>query len=357
MPVSPTAPAVRRAASQSLKSPTTLTSLAFGAHTAKRTPPSTTCAPSFSYSCSCRPARASQMSISPKPRRALCHAGIPLRASARCRRPGSAPTRVGCSARSGARTPPSRARRPRAACRARSGRDEPRVDRRRGSRRGTPRARASPTRAPARSRAGSTAPTRRRRTSAASRRRRAAGCACAAARRATARARPRSRGSPSRRPAHSVCPRWKSPWCESRGRSTPTCVSSRKRSRTSSPRPRIGVERLDVLGQLEEDALDLLVDRRREEPERLGRRLLRARSWVGRSEPSTRVHRARHLAEPVQAREEALAAASLDIVERELPAVDPAGDELLQDPERRVDRLAGYAYQPRAARCSRSRAR
>ena len=98
---------------------------------------------------------------------------------------------------------------------------------------------------------------------------------------------------------------------------------SRSRSRTSSPRPRIGVERLDVVGQRQEELLDLLVDRRGQQRERLDARLLRRRS-SGRSgsEREQRVHLRRHLAEPPQPRQERLGAvAPSERLEREVPAV------------------------------------
>src|SRR5579884_2959394 len=98
------------------------------------------------------------------------------------------------------------------------------------------------------------------------------------------------------------------------------------------------VEVVVVVGQLEEHRLDLVVDARREQPERLARRLLGAEAGVGRVGAEQRVHPARDLAEPPQAREEALRLI-VDRVERELPAVDAARDEALQDPERRVHRL------------------
>ena len=68
--------------------------LAFGAHTAKRTPVSTGCAPSFAQSSSCRPARASQMSSSPNADDVRL-APLP-RACARGRAPGCAPSRGDC---------------------------------------------------------------------------------------------------------------------------------------------------------------------------------------------------------------------------------------------------------------------
>src|SRR3954470_18586998 len=66
------------------------------------------------------------------------------------------------------------------------------------------------------------------------------------------------------------------------------------------------IERLDVLRELDEDAADLLVDGRRQERERLGARVLRAKVRVGRVGAERCVHRAGHAAEPTEAREETL---------------------------------------------------
>ncbi len=116
-------------------------------------------------------------------------------------------------------------------------------------------------------------------------------------------------------------------------------------------------EALVVVGQREEDARDLLVDRRRQQPERLDARLLGREGRVVRVGAERGVHVRGHLAEPAQPVEEALGRRR-DLVERELPAVDRAGDELLQEPERR--RRAGRRStrtSRRAPGCSGSRAR
>src|SRR5205085_3492378 len=72
--------------SQPLKSPTTETPSAFGAQTANATPSSRTCAPSFSYSRSCRPSPARWRSRSPRREGAVTRhppgaAGSPRRGS------------------------------------------------------------------------------------------------------------------------------------------------------------------------------------------------------------------------------------------------------------------------------------
>ena len=98
-------------------------------------------------------------------------------------------------------------------------------------------------------------------------------------------------------------------------------------------------ELLVVVGKLEEDALDLVVDRRREQAERLGRRLLGREVRVGRVAAEERVHVPRHLAEAAEALQE-LVVARGHRVERELPAVLPVRDEALENPEGRVHRAA-----------------
>ncbi len=99
------------------------------------------------------------------------------------------------------------------------------------------------------------------------------------------------------------------------------------------------VERLDVLGQLQEDAADLLVDGCGEEGQRFGARILGREGRVGRAGSEDGVHRSRDLSEPLQAREESLGLRH-ELVERELPAVHRAEHVLLQHAERRVERLA-----------------
>ena len=85
---------------------------------------------------------------------------------------------------------------------------------------------------------------------------------------------------------------------------------------------------------------DLLVDGRRQEPERLDARRLRAERRIGLVGREHRVHLAGHFAEPQEAREEPLRLLG-ELVERELPAVEPAAHVLLQDPQRRRERAAG----------------
>ena len=111
-------------------------------------------------------------------------------------------------------------------------------------------------------------------------------------------------------------------------------------------------DRLEVVvssGSSRKIALDLLVDRRGQQRERLGRRLLGAEVRVGRVAAEQRVHLARHLAEPAQARRGSLRS-SPHRVERELPAVAAVRDEALQDPERRVHRAAGVRVPARELR-------
>ena len=65
----------------------------------------------------------------------------------------------------------------------------------------------------------------------------------------------------------------------------------------------------------------------------------RAERRIARVGAEHRVHRPGHLAESPQAREESLRL-GLELVEREIPAVDGAAHVLLQHAERRVERLA-----------------
>ena len=85
----------------------------------------------------------------------------------------------------------------------------------------------------------------------------------------------------------------------------PACESSASDSRTSSPRPRIGSSASTSSGSSTKMRLDLLVDRRGQQRERLGARVLGREVRVGRVGAEHGVHRAGHLAEPLQAREEA----------------------------------------------------
>ena len=120
--------------------------------------------------------------------------------------------------------------------------------------------------------------------------------------------------------AHSVWPRWKSPWCRMIRPLEPACVIWRSRSRISSPRCPDRLERLQVVREVEEGSLDLLVDRRGEQAERLQARLLRGEGRIRRVRGEAGVHRAGHLAEPAQAAEEAFR--RLDqLVQRQLPPV------------------------------------
>ena len=92
-------------------------------------------------------------------------------------------------------------------------------------------------------------------------------------------------------------------------------------------------------GKRREHVLDLLVDRRREQRERLGARLLGREVRVGRVGGERVVQRRRHLAEPARVRGQP-AGVGAERVERELPAVPVRRDEPLQDRERRLERPA-----------------
>ena len=107
-------------------------------------------------------------------------------------------------------------------------------------------------------------------------------------------------------------------------------------------------EALVVVRQREEDPRDLLVHRRGQQPERLDARLLRREGEIVRIGAEGRVHVRGHLAEPSQPVEEALGRGR-DLAERELPTADRAGDELLQEPERRRERPAGVRRTSRRA--------
>ena len=96
---------------------------------------------------------------------------------------------------------------------------------------------------------------------------------------------------------------------------------------------------LVVVGQCEEDAFDLLVDRRGEQAERLDARRLRAERRIRLVGREHTVHLAGDLAEPVQPAEEPLRVFR-QLVERELPAVEAPAHVLLQDSERRRQRPA-----------------
>ena len=98
---------------------------------------------------------------------------------------------------------------------------------------------------------------------------------------------------------------------------------------------REGVE----LRQVAEHALDLLVDVRGQQRERLHAGLLGHERRVLRVRAEHAVHLARDLPERVQLVEHHARAAG-ELVEHELPAVARAGQVLLEDPERRVDLAA-----------------
>jgi hypothetical protein len=94
---------------------------------------------------------------------------------------------------------------------------------------------------------------------------------------------------------------------------------------------------LDV-GQLEELALDVLVDRRGQQRQRLVGGLLGREGRIARIRAQDGVHPPDHRAEVAQAGHEALGIAA-ELLERELPAVARVGDEALRDAERRVHQL------------------
>ena len=135
-----------------------------------------------------------------------------------------------------------------------------------------------------------------------------------------------------------VWPRCRSPWVRMTLPPAPMCESSCSRSRTSWPRPRIGSVRRR-LGQLDEHPLDLLVDVRGQDRERLRARLVGGERRVRRLRAEHRVQLARDLAERAHSLEQPLGVAR-ELVEHELPAVARARQVLLQDPERRVDQPA-----------------
>ena len=182
--------------------------------------------------------------------------------------------------------------------------------------------------------------TLRRQTSAAFPRRRASGL------RFRRRSGSERAGSPSKSrttqssPVHSVWPRWKSPWCRMTRPIEPTCVHSRSRSRTSSPRPRIGARSSLSSGQLEEDALDVVVDRRRQHPERLGGRLLGAEVRIGRDRcrAACAFRRSPHRAGAGCAGTRSSPSPFGIVSSASSQPSRPPGDEPLEDPQRRVHR-------------------
>ena len=113
--------------------------------------------------------------------------------------------------------------------------------------------------------------------------------------------------------------------------------------------PEDGLEPLVVLGQGQEDPLDLLVDRRGQEAQRLDGRRLGAECGVVRVRAEHGVHLAGHLAEPAQSPQEPLRVLA-DLVEREVPAVEPVADVFLEDAESRSERTAGVCVPPTEGR-------
>ena len=109
-------------------------------------------------------------------------------------------------------------------------------------------------------------------------------------------------------------------------------------------------EALVVVGQREEDARDLLVHRRREQPERLDARLLGSEGGVAGSEPSAVCSCA--VTSPSRpSRSRNRSGASSDLVERELPAVDAAARRTpAAAPSVAVSGPPEYSYQPRERR-------
>ena len=123
--------------------------------------------------------------------------------------------------------------------------------------------------------------------------------------------------------------------------------STRRRSRTSSPRPAIGSS-TSLSRQVREDRLDLLVERGGDQRERLGARLLGREGGIARVGCQQDVHRADHLAEPLELLEETRGIAG-QRGQRERPAVALGRHEAGEDAERRIDLTAGSARRSRAA--------
>ena len=135
--------------------------------------------------------------------------------------------------------------------------------------------------------------------------------------------------------ARSVWPRWKSPWCAD----DPAAGAGMRH--LAEPLPDFlatlsdRLERLQAVGEVDEGSIDLLVDRRGEQPERLQAGLLGGEGRIRRVPGEAGVHGAGHLTEPTQAAEEAFR--RLDqLVQRQLPPVEPVGHERLEDAERRL---------------------
>ena len=111
-------------------------------------------------------------------------------------------------------------------------------------------------------------------------------------------------------------------------------------------------ERLVALGQDREHVVELVLDRRREDAQRLGGRLLGREVGLRRVRREDAVHRAEDVAEARDAVDETVGVV-LHLLERERPAVDRVGHEALEGAERGVQRAAGVpvpAEQPRNVR-------
>ena len=200
---------------------------------------------------------------------------------------------------------------------------------------GSARERAPPSPPAPPGRAAASRPRSRRRTSAACPRRRAAASASGAAPGAAAPARPRSRAPPTRASESIVWPRCRSPWVRI---TLAAGVDVRQRgsfSRTSWPRPRIGAV-ASVSGRSRKTRSICSSTSAERIESASERRLVGREVRVGVVRAERRVQLADHDAERLAAVQQPLGVAR-QLVQRELPAVVGAGQELLQDPERRVD--------------------
>ena len=141
------------------------------------------------------------------------------------------------------------------------------------------------------------------------------------------------------------------------GRPSRRVESSRSSSRTASPRPAIGATRL-VVGQVQEDLVDLLVDGRGQERERLRARLLRARTPGRRGRTRARVHARRSPRRAGAGAPTNASGSPRQLLERERPAVDRARRRTrCTIPSVALDQRPGVRPPaPRAAARSRSRA-
>src|SRR5207244_2271501 len=131
--------------------------------------------------------------------------------------------------------------------------------------------------------------------------------------------------------AHRVLPRWKQAWFY--------CPEVAIQERAAGQLlPAVGRRPPAEDGRggrhVGEDALDLLVDRRRDQRDRLGPGLLRRERRVAGVRAERGVHPAADLAEGAQSLEEALRR-RCHLAQRELPAVLRSGQEALEDPQRR----------------------